>query len=592
LTFDWEAPPAPALSLRDHPAFPVRGHTLACHKQNNTYDKWDWEHWEGYLTELAAWGSNLVVLYPLHPARWPDVLPFAVLPWFASAAHEAEWQRQWAIQRRLPTLCHELGLRYGLWLPVNDLFPEEVRRQPALTRHGGPYVCAHIPAARARIRALRDTLFATLPHVDVLVLPSRDDGGCPHCPDCTPWVDTYLALVQEQAAQVRQHHPSCTVLLGLQGLAPAEAQTTLDWLDHDRPSWVEGVECGPYSELQTYGHLDEPGSLLAQEPYGYGGPRSAPVHRLRAAVPGQYRLVLYPDITHTFRCQYPVVEMDPAVQLVWDRENGPLPRPREIAAIHAATAPPSDGGVPYSEGNTDDLNKFIWSSLDWAPARDPAAVVEEYARWFFGPAVAATATDLLLRFEAVLNGPLLGNDDVGVCRALLATSETATPALLENWRWLLLRLGVLMLDQIQQVQTRDRALVAALRYRVPAGAQGDPALFLRQGIHHLERRFAETDGLLREIVWTRDALFARHRLAVRGVAALQNSYLHLDQLLEDWRALVARLDRGELTTAAERSTVLGAALRACEGRLRAATQGVALAPPLPEFAWEHGAPTW
>jgi len=79
----------PALSLREHPAFPVRGHTLANHKQNNTYDKWDWEHWEGYLTELAAWGSNLVVLYPLHPARWPDVLPFAVPPWFASAAHEA-----------------------------------------------------------------------------------------------------------------------------------------------------------------------------------------------------------------------------------------------------------------------------------------------------------------------------------------------------------------------------------------------------------------------------------------------------------------------------------------------------------------------
>ncbi|MGN6562160.1 MAG: hypothetical protein ACTHMU_05810, partial [Thermomicrobiales bacterium] len=570
----------------------VRGHTLANHKQNNTYDKWDWAHWEEYLTELAAWGSNLAVLYPLHPARWPDVLPFVAPRWFASPMHEAEWQRQWAIQRRLPALCHELGLRYGVWLPVNDIFPEEVRRQPALTRHGGPYVCPHIPAARERIRALRDTLFAALPHIDVLVLPSRDDGGCPGWSDCTPWVDTYLALAQEQAAQMRQRHPECTVLLGLQGLLPAEAQTVLDWLDRDRPAWVEGIEIGPYSELMTYGRPDAPGGVLAQEPYGRGGPRSAPVHRLRAALPGQYRLVLYPDTTHTYRSQNPVVSMDPAAQLVWDRENGPLPRPREVAAIHAATAPASDGGAPYSEGNTDDLNKFVWSALDWQPARAPAAVVADYARWFFGPAVAPAATDLLLRYEAVLNGPLLGNDDVGRCRALLDDCERAAPALLENWRWLLLRLGLLMLDQIQQVQARDRALVAALRYRVPSGVNSDPAPLLRQGIHYLERRFAETDGLLREIVWTRDALFARQRLAVRGVAALQNSYLQLDLVLEAWRELVARLDRGELAAYDERRAVLGVALRACEERLRAATQGVGLVAPLQEFAWEQGAPTW
>ncbi|MGN6561779.1 MAG: hypothetical protein ACTHMU_03885, partial [Thermomicrobiales bacterium] len=170
--------------------------------------------------------------------------------------------------------------------------------------------------------------------------------------------------------------------------------------------------------------------------------------------------------------------------------------------------------------------------------------------------------------------------------------ERAAPALLENWRWLLLRLGVLMLDQIQQVQARDRALVAALRYRVPSGANGDPAPLLRQGIHELERRFAETAGLLREIVWTRDALFTKQRLAVRGVATLQQSYLQLDLVLEAWRGIVARLDRGELSTYEERRAVLGTALRACEERLRAATQGVSLVAPLQEFAWEPDRLAW
>jgi hypothetical protein len=583
----------PRLARRERPAFPVRGHTLANHKQNTTHDKWDWEQWEDYLTELAAWGSNIAVLYPLHPARWPGVLPFADPPWFDSPERRAEFDRQWAIQVKIPALCRELGLRYGIWLPPNDIFPEEVARDPALTKHGGAYVCPDLPAARARIRAVRDRLFAALPTIDVLFIPSKDDGGCPGCEQCNPWGATYLELVREQAGQVRRHHPHCRIWVTQQGLGAADSQLLLDWLDRERPDWVEAAAFGPFGEAMTFGAPDGAGGGLSLERYARGGPLAGPPGRLRAALPGRYRLVLYPDETHTFRCQYPVLGMDPAVQYVWDRENGPSPRPREMAAIHAATAPAGDGAVPYTEGDTDDVNKFVWSARDWDPSLSGEAIADEYARWFFGPACAEDATALILRLEEILNAPLWGNAAVGECQALLDDCEAREPALLENWRWLNLRLGALMLDWVQRVQRRDREIAAQLRYRVAGWRHApDPLPTLREAIAFLERRFAETAGLLDEIVWTRDRLFALHRLAVRGVPRLQHSYMQWDRVLAEWRKMPERLDRGELADFPERRAALLGPLQEAEDSARLALQGVELVEHIREFAWERGATRW
>jgi len=580
----------PRLSHREHPAFPVRGHHIANHLQNTTADKWEWGHWEAYLTDLAAWGMNLVMVHPLHPERWHGVEPFADPPRFASPEHEAEFRRQDEIQLRLPALCRELGIRYGMWLPVNDIFPAEVIRRPELTKYGGPYVCPHIPEARERIRATREAIFSRLSHVDMIMFPSRDDGGCPACADCTPWGETYLELVREQAAQIRRHHPGCTVWLTMQGLTPPEAQHIVDWLDRERPEWVEGVAHGPYAELLSHGRPGGPGGVLSTAPYTYGGRASAPVNRVRAAVPGAYRVANLFDLTHVFRCQNPVYGMDPAVQHVWDREDGPTQRPREMTALHRAVSPPADGSIPYSEGDQDDLNKFLWSALDWDPARGAEEITAEYARWFFGPAVAELATTMLFGFEEALGRPLYGNPTVKECHALLDACEAKDPALRENWRWLLARIGVLMLDYLQQVNERDRRFAATLRYRVPTGSNFDPAPFLREGIRTLEHAFAETAALLDEIVWTRDRLYALHKLVIRGVPKLQQSTMKLDCLLERWREIVARLERGELASPSERRQTLVAAMAEFEESQLGATRGIGLVPPIQEFAWQQNGP--
>jgi hypothetical protein len=46
------------------------------------------------------------------------------------------------------------------------------------------------------------------------------------------------------------------------------------------------------------------------------------------------------------------------------------PLPKMQANIHRQTAPFTEGEISYSEGINDDLNKFIWLSLDWSPDQD------------------------------------------------------------------------------------------------------------------------------------------------------------------------------------------------------------------------------
>jgi hypothetical protein len=399
--------------------------------------------------------------------------------------------------------------------------------------------------------------------------------------------------VREQAALARRHHPECRLWLSAQGLTAEETDGLLRWLDRERPDYVEGVGFGPFGELMTFGSADGPGAALSQERYRGAGPIAGPVSRLRAALPGQYRLVLYPDETHTYRCQYPVVGMDPAVQLVWHREDAPSPRPLEMAALHAATAPFADGSTPYSEGTTDDVNKVVWSALDWSPELRGEEIAAQYARWHFGPVVAADATRLILTVEQALNGPLWGSPLPAEARALAEACEAAVPALLDDWRWLVLRLGALMLDYIQRVQVRDRALGRELRYRV-AGFRTlpDPTPELHAAIAFLEHRLTETDALLDECVWTRDRLFARNRLAVRGVVRLQRSYMRWDVLLERWQDVLARLEQGELPSFAEKRAALLQPLEQAEASQREAGAGVRVVEHLRELEWESGPKRW
>lgn len=574
-------------TIRESPAFPLRGVTLANHKQNNTYDKWDWTQWEDYLTELAAWGANLVILYPLHPTRWRGALPFDDPPWFESPELQAEFQRQFEIQLRIPELCQELGMRYGVWIPPNDVFPEQVKRNPALTRFGGTFVCPHMPEALDSIMGIRRKLFELLPRLDILFIPSHDDGGCPGCEQCNPWVETYLDLVKRQAALARAVHPECKVWVSQQGLSFDETERLAKWLATEQPEWVEAVAFGPFSEIATFA------AGASGDGYPLGGDRTGPVALLRRQVPAQYKVVLYPDITHTWHCQYPVTFMDTVIQYVWRREDGPAFRPAEMCQIHEATSPFGHGSAPYSEGNTDDLNKFVWLAKDWCASRNALDVVREYARWFVGEDVEDAVVRAIQLLEAALGRPLYPGHEIEELYKLVREVEKRKPGVINNWRWLLIRIGALMLKYLQEVHVRDRLVLAQIQYRAAEWKHlRDPVPAIERGIEWLALKLSQTGSLLEEIVETRDKLFRLQKLNVRGVSNLQASYVGLERVLKQWREVVADLKKGQVPGYQELYRRLAEPVWACESAMLQWHRGDQLVASLVEFEWEKSPPTW
>ena len=120
--------------------------------------------------------------------------------------------------------------------------------------------------------------------------------------------------------------------------------------------------------------LDEFLAILREQPAWLGGVVFGPQVRvslaeLRAAVPAQYPIRHYPDITHSLQCQYPVPDWDVAFALTEGREviN---PRPLGQAAIFRACRDHTIGFITYSEGCNDDVNKIVWSGLGWDPEAD------------------------------------------------------------------------------------------------------------------------------------------------------------------------------------------------------------------------------
>jgi hypothetical protein len=180
-------------------------------------------------------------------------------------------------------------------------------------------------------------------------------------------------------------------------------------LNQEKPSWLTGVVFGPQVRLG--------------------------LEQLRAAVPAQYPIRHYPDITHNRQCQYPVPDWDVAYAVTEAREciN---PRPEDEATIFRKLQPYTIGFLTYSEGCNDDVNKFVWSALGWNPNARVVDILREYSRYFIGDRYTDDFAQGLLGLERNWRGPLLANPGVNTTLAQFqALEKAASPRDLKNWRF-------------------------------------------------------------------------------------------------------------------------------------------------------------
>lgn len=254
-------------------------------------------------------------------------------------------------------------------------------------------------AAIAKAVAEWEGVLGQLPRLDAVFVPGGDPGHTEP--------SAMFALLERQTAALRKHHPRLTMWLSPQGFT-AEWMETFYGLIARQPAWLTGLAIGP----QNRDSLDT----------------------VRKRIPAQYRLRRYPDITHTIRAEYPVPGWDVAYARTLDRE--PInPRPLDQAAVFRKWLGTAPDFITYSEGNNDDVNKIVWSTLGWKPDADVREALRQYARYFVGPAYTDTLADGLLALEENWRGSLAGN--AGVERTLArfqAIERSAAPRDLLNWR--------------------------------------------------------------------------------------------------------------------------------------------------------------
>jgi hypothetical protein len=243
-------------------------------------------------------------------------------------------------------------------------------------------------------------IFRKLPRIDAVFVPGGDPGHT------RP--NILMSFLEKQADALRRYHPKAQLWVSPQGF-------NREWLDEflqllrAQPAWLSGIVFGPQVRIT--------------------------LSELREAVPSRYPIRLYPDITHSLQCQYPVPDWDLAFALTEGREiiN---PRPLGQAIIFRATAGQSIGFLSYSEGCNDDVNKMIWSGLGWDPEADVTELMRQYGRYFIGARYAEAFAQGLLALERNWRGPLLTNADVETTLHQFQDLErSASPQELRNWRF-------------------------------------------------------------------------------------------------------------------------------------------------------------
>ncbi len=248
----------------------------------------------------------------------------------------------------------------------------------------------------------RHEVFSTVTRLDHLFVPGGDPG------DVEP--DVLFAWLEKVSTVLKQYHPEAKIWVSPQVFRP-----TGEWLDsffdhiNRRYDWLGGVVFGPWVKV--------------------------PLPEIRELVDEDIPIRRYPDITHSLSSQYPVPEWD----LVWASTLGREcinPRPVDQKMIHNALDQFASGSISYSEGTNDDVNKFIWSALDWDPETTVAEILREYARYFMPTADTEAVVQGMLGLENNLRGPILSNTFVPqTLRIWQQLEENAGADLRANYRF-------------------------------------------------------------------------------------------------------------------------------------------------------------
>ena len=319
------------------------------------------------------------------------------------------------------------GMQVGALVAPNQTFrtaPNELRAQPFPDDWGrrgslGVNLCPSLPAGREYLLEAWARLLDEYRDVglDFVGYWPYDEGGC-GCPQCWPWGSRgYVQICRDFSRLARSKYPGCKAVLStwMFDSPPAGEWDGLTKVLAGDRSWVDYILADAHEDFPRY-----------------------PLDR---GVPGALPLVNFPEIS--------MWGMAP-----WGG-YGANPLPGHLQHLWNQVAGKVSGGLPYSEGIYEDLNKVICSQFYWDPQRTAQATVGEYAASEFSPRVAGDvlhAVEILeanhRRTEGRFERP---PQQTGEARGLLSEADRKlTPQARRGWRWRILYLRALIDDELSK----------------------------------------------------------------------------------------------------------------------------------------------
>lgn len=285
----------------------------------------------------------------------------------------------------------------------------------------------------------RERVFSELGRIDAVFPPGGDPG--------TLDAEEMFARDREYYGILKKYHPDAKIWPSAQ-----EPRGKENW----GGKFIEELEKLP----------EEIGGVIQ------GPNRAFTTDELRRKVPMRFPLRFYPDITHNVRCEHPVHFLEDDWNYALCTVNGREsfnPRPVEYSKLHRLTYKYFEGSVSYSEGVNDDVNKAVWSALDFNPDKSVREIVEEYARlYFYGADIKKTA-DGILGLEKNWEGRPEDNPSIDYVYNLFQELGNDYPFLQNNWRYMLCMFRAATDKFAKDKLIYEKSLLADAKMQINAG---------------------------------------------------------------------------------------------------------------------------
>jgi hypothetical protein len=322
----------------------------------------------------------------------------------------------------LMATAKRIGYKVGIGNAINNGLKSTPQRiagtQPPGRPSAGGVVCPSTPEGRDHLLKIwRQTMqaFADIGGgIDYIWACAYDSGGC-GCDKCKPWGSSaFLKISREVLAQEQRENPNCRLVLSTWMFDAAEWQGLAEAMAKDK-SWVDWLM----------------GGGTGSEWEGY------PRYPLQHGIPGNLPLVNFPDIS--------MWGMFP-----WGA-YGANPQPARFQKLWREESRLLSGGLIYSEGIYEDINKAITGQLFWRKDRATDEIVREYIAFEYSPDVVEEVLAAIHILEGALsipyNDPRRDRIDERVCQAYdliqKADSKLSVQAR-HSWRWRVLYLRALI----------------------------------------------------------------------------------------------------------------------------------------------------